>query len=310
MHRTISLALALAFAPLALAGDDHDASHAAWQLLENEQYAEAQAAYKEMAKTDPENGQNWFMLGYAYHVGGEYQKALKAYGKALENGSYATITEYNIGCAQALLGNADEAFAHLDAAMEAGFGDVPTMKADPDLESLHADTRWEGAVARALAIGYPCSADESMAQFDFWLGTWKVQSSDGMFIGKNTVEKVHNDCVVLEHWKGADHVTGMSMNYYDPAAEQWVQVWRGDRGGIGTFTGGLDETGAMVLTGTATSLDGSTTLARATWTSNEDGTVRQLFEKSPDEGATWKVKFDLTYHPVEVQSDDATSAAE
>jgi len=269
MHRTLSLALALLFAPLALAGEGHDASKAAWQLLENEQYAEAQAAYKGLAKADPENGKAWYMLGYAYHVGGDYQKALKAYGKALENGAHAATTEYNIGCAQALLGNADEAFAHLDAAMEAGFGDAPHMKADPDLESLHADTRWEGAVARAFSIGYPCAADESMAQFDFWLGTWKVQSADGVYIGKNPIEKVHNDCVVMEHWKGADHVTGMSMNYYDPSAEQWVQVWRGDRGGIAYLTGGLDESGAMVLTGTATSLDGSTVLARGTWTANE-----------------------------------------
>jgi hypothetical protein len=310
MHRVLSLALALVLAPAALAGEVDDASKAAWELLETKQYAAAQTAYKELAKSDTDNGQAWYMLGYAYHAGGEYKKALKSYDKALESGANAANTEYNIGCAQALLGNADEAFAHLDAAMEAGFGDAGHMKADTDLASLHADVRWADTVSRVWAIGSPCAGDASMAQFDFWLGTWKVKGADGKHIGKNTVEKVHNDCVVTEHWMGANHVSGMSMNYFDPAQQQWVQVWRGDRGGIGYFTGGLDESGAMVLTGTSTSHDGSTSHTRGVWTVNDDGTVRQMFEKSSDEGATWKVKYDLTYHRVETSSDDASSSAE
>ena len=60
MHRTVSfaLALSLALAPVALAGEGDDASKAAWELLENEQYAAAQAAYKELAKADEDDYMN------------------------------------------------------------------------------------------------------------------------------------------------------------------------------------------------------------------------------------------------------------
>ena len=38
-----------------------------------------------------------------------------------------------------------------------------------------------------------------------------------------------------------------------------------------------------------------TTLNRITWTPNKDGTVRQLWEASTDQGKTWQVAFDGLY---------------
>ena len=36
---------------------------------------------------------------------------------------------------------------------------------------------------------------------------------------------------------------------------------------------------------------------RGTWTPLEDGVVRQHFEQSGDDGATWTTWFDGYYHP-------------
>ena len=204
MRRIAALALALLLAPLARAGTDDTASKAAWKLLEDGKVAEAQAAFKALAKADADNGQRWFMLGYAYHAGGDYKRALKAYAEALDTGSYVPLTEYNIACAHSLLGDADEAFAHLDAAMEAGFGDVAQLEGDADLKALHGDPRWNQVLVRAFSIGSPCSSDEAMSQLDFWVGSWKVTAADGKPVGKNTIEKVHNDCMLIEHWTGAN----------------------------------------------------------------------------------------------------------
>jgi len=54
---------------------------------------------------------------------------------------------YNEACAWALAGDADRAFAALDAAVGAGLADVTLVESDADLASLRADARW----ARTLA---------------------------------------------------------------------------------------------------------------------------------------------------------------
>ena len=50
----------------------------------------------------------------------------------------------------------------------------------------------------------------------------------------------------------------------------------------------------MVLQGTSVTPRG-TSLNRITWTPNQDGTVRQHWENSRDEGATWQTVFDGLY---------------
>jgi hypothetical protein len=52
----------------------------------------------------------------------------------------------------------------------------------------------------------------------------------------------------------------------------------------------------MVLSGQRPARDGSgMVLHRISWTPNADGTVRQLWEASKDDGGTWAVLFDGLY---------------
>ena len=55
---------------------------------------------------------------------------------------------YNLGCAYALLGRADEAFERLGRAADAGYADRRQYEGDPDLAALRADPRWAGLLAR------------------------------------------------------------------------------------------------------------------------------------------------------------------
>lgn len=61
---------------------------------------------------------------------------------------------------------------------------------------------------------YPCCTEGHQA-FDFWVGDWLVTDTTGTIRGKNTIQRVEDGCVLLEHWRGATGSTGRSLNYYD-----------------------------------------------------------------------------------------------
>lgn len=147
----------------------------------------------------------------------------------------------------------------------------------------------------APAAGAPCSAPE-YRQFDFWVGEWAVTSAEQP-AGTNSIRPIHGGCALQENWQGAGEggVSGSSFNAYDRATGRWHQTWVDGNGTLLQLDGGLVD-GAMVLEGQRPSREGDgTTLHRISWTPNEDGTVRQLWEASQDDGGTWTVLFDGHY---------------
>lgn len=140
----------------------------------------------------------------------------------------------------------------------------------------------------------PCSAPEHR-QFDFWLGEWEVRDSAGKLAGNNRITRVQQGCALLEEWKGSSGVTGMSLNAYDADRKRWHQTWVDSTGGLLIIEGAFKD-GKMVLSGEAMSNDTppKKTMQRITW-EPRDGTVRQLWESSNDDGKTWTVAFDGRY---------------
>ena len=147
------------------------------------------------------------------------------------------------------------------------------------------------ALAQAPAGLPPCSAAEHR-QFDFWVGTWDV-SVAGNVAGGNEITLEEDGCVLHEHWRGSQGGTGQSFNFYDRAAKQWRQVWIDSGGNPLDLWGGLVE-GKMVLVGKTSTPKGSAR-QRITWSQNSDGSIRQLWESSTDDGNTWAISFDGTY---------------
>jgi|GEM_PF-386941 len=62
-------------------------------------------------------------------------------------GRQAASDHYNAACCSALAGDADSAFAALDAAISSGLRDMQNVKVDGDLKTLHTDPRWQGVLA-------------------------------------------------------------------------------------------------------------------------------------------------------------------
>lgn len=141
----------------------------------------------------------------------------------------------------------------------------------------------------------PCTGAQ-YRQFDFWLGSWEVRDPAGKLVGHNRIESAHDGCVLIEHWSGAKGVTGTSVNLYDRDRGRWHQTWVDSGGGLLQLDGGIDG-GAMVLSGDAFDTDApaQSSRQRITWTPQDDGRVRQLWEASTDGGRTWAVVFDGRY---------------
>jgi hypothetical protein len=137
-----------------------------------------------------------------------------------------------------------------------------------------------------------CDAPE-YRQFDFWVGDWQV-TIGGQPVGTNLVTLEEDGCLIHEHWKGARGGTGQSFNFYDRQDGRWHQVWVSSRGAVLNLSGTYQD-GRLEYTGTQASAPGGPPVQqRLTFTKNPDGTVRQLWETSPD-GKTWTTTFDGRY---------------
>lgn len=159
------------------------------------------------------------------------------------------------------------------------------------------------AMVCPVAAQTPCTQDAAFQQLDFWVGTWTVRDAQRQqVVGTNRIEKVLRGCALLEHWTSAREREGLSLFYYDVAAQTWKQVWVTDRA---TAPGGLKEKrlieafpdGGVRFQGEVALPDGRTYLDRTTLTPQPDGRVRQVIERSTDGGTTWQVGFDAYYIP-------------
>ena len=153
------------------------------------------------------------------------------------------------------------------------------------------------ASAQAAATSSPpaCAAAEHR-QFDFWIGTWDVFGPAGRQVGTNRIERIADGCALLEQWTGNGNVTGKSLNIYDATDGRWHQTWVDNGGTLLMLVGGLvDRSMVMTMSGPAQAAGKPAPLQRITWTPAPDGSVRQLWESSSDDGGSWAVVFDGRY---------------
>jgi hypothetical protein len=140
----------------------------------------------------------------------------------------------------------------------------------------------------------------SARDFDYWVGEWDVYGPQGRQVGTNSITRLLDGGALAEHWRGAGGVEGHSLNAYDATADRWHQTWVDSSGGLLLLDGGLVGD-AMVLEGTLPRPDAPCAVPqrqRITWTREPNG-VRQHWQTSDDEGATWQTAFDGHYRPRE-----------
>lgn len=249
--------------------------------------------WRRWVKAHPDDGAAWFALAGAEHQLARWDAAAAGWERAVALGVRPGASGYNLGCALARAGRADDALRALDAA--AGFATGDQLRADPDLASLQADPRFAGVIDRAEAARYPCDHDPRYRAFDFWVGDWVVERG-GQRLGTNTITREQHGCVLLERWTDTFGGAGTSFTFLDPTADRWRQLWIDGSGRIAEYAGGFESADRLVMEARTASPGAADGRSRGTWTRNPDGTVRQVFEAQSADG-TWVVTFDGTYRP-------------
>ena len=137
--------------------------------------------------------------------------------------------------------------------------------------------------------------NEKHAEFDFWVGTWNVTNPDGTPAGKNSIEKIQDNCVLRENWTSAKSgYTGTSHNFFNGKTKQWEQIWLDNQGQSLHLKGHKVGNKMILRTDDEINEEGLTFYHQLTWTANEDGTVRQLWETFTN-GKEVSIAFDGLY---------------
>ncbi len=128
--------------------------------------------------------------------------------------------------------------------------------------------------------------------FDFWVGEWDVHRSDtGELVGRNVITSLHGGRVLAENYSTvASGFSGSSLNAFDAASGRWHQCWMDSAGLVLDLYGGVADE-EMVMYGESQSGQRE----RISWTPLADGSVRQHWQQSTDQGVTWVTVFDGTY---------------
>ena len=145
------------------------------------------------------------------------------------------------------------------------------------------------APAGAQAPATPPIPPET-AQCDFWVWDWDA-TTGGQAQGVNHITK-RWDRVVVEEFKGTN-MEGHSVSVYDTNTKCWKQTWVDSQGGYLDFTGGFAD-GKMTLS-RSFAKDGKTILQRMVWYDITPDAFNWNWERSDDNGATWKVNWNIHY---------------
>jgi tetratricopeptide (TPR) repeat protein len=260
-------------------------------------WAKAAELYESMAKAHPEIPRLWFRLANSQREMGKLDLALQTLEQGLKVGVQPVFAEYLIGSIYAQKGERDKALEHLQKALDAGYNQSDQFDSDTHLAALRADERFAKMRAQAEHNLKPCATTSENRQFDFWLGEWDVQTTDGgVPAGQSKIELILGDCVVQENWQSnGNPYAGKSYNIYNTALKRWEQFWVDNSAGNIFFYGGLKDGVMDYWTDEIPQPNGPALKRHLQFIKLAPDKVRQYSQGSTDGGKTWKPEYDFTY---------------
>jgi tetratricopeptide (TPR) repeat protein len=265
------------------------------ELLRAQRWSEAAQAYEAIAKAEPKNAPAWYGLASARYRLEQFAPAAEAFRKNIDL-TKNPVAMFNLACVYARMNQKDEALDWLGRAL------APENKVrylldlnDPGLNALHDDPRYKELWLAADKRKNPCMYRAESRQFDFWIGEWDAFNRQGRKDGTSVIQRIAGGCGILENWTNAfGGGGGKSVNFYDPIAGKWFQYWIGADGNPSRYSG-IYKDDAIRYEGEPSTQNGKRVITRMTFFNIDANTVRQLVERSDDEGKTWTISYDYKY---------------
>lgn len=254
------------------------------KLFQAQNWRASIEAYSELVRQDESNADYRFRLGRSYLELQQYLEAIEHLDKVLVLDASQQIRNrslYSLARAHAGAGNKEGAIRAIGALADAGARIYAAVSSAPEIEDFVGLPQFSAALAKLK----PCAGNENQG-FDFWIGEWTVTSPSREGWSADSSITRHNDgCSIHESYSSPQGYTGSSINFYDQNDRKWHQTWIDNQGAALYLEGGLVD-GNMVMS------DGEN---RITWSKQPDGTVRQHWETTSDEGKSWTTAFDGYY---------------
>jgi hypothetical protein len=147
----------------------------------------------------------------------------------------------------------------------------------------------------AAADPAPCAASPAARQLDYWVGDWAVGPVGAPSQGHSHVHLSLDKCLLIESW-GSDKTDHQGENAlaYNDGDRTWHGLFVDNRGRVHVFQGAVAP-GAAEFTGPSRDANGNVVLNRVKVVRVNADNVEQIWEKSPDNGATWATEFSRHY---------------
>ena len=268
-------------------------------FFNNQDWSQAIKSYNKYLKKNKRDSMAWFRVGKSYASMKEYDKAIESFDQSLSTNFYPSYVHFNKAKTYAVMMKPDEMYQSLNDANENGFFNFKLLLTDEDFGKVQEEPDFQKVFMKAKENAYPCLIDANSRQFDFWLGKWDVFVR-GRKVGENTITMANGGCAIHESYTTPGVYTGQSINYYDKLDKKWHQTWVASGGGVLDYVEIDKAEGMLQFQCDYLNGQGQTVKSRLTFTKNDDGSVRQLFEDSTD-GENWTPSFDGLYKLQEEQ---------
>ncbi len=143
----------------------------------------------------------------------------------------------------------------------------------------------------AAANSGPCATDPQSRQLDFWVGSWTVATPGGTSTATSKVSLALDQCLLVENWDDGRGHSGENLFAYSPEAKTWYGMFADNTGRLHVFSDGKVASGIAEFRGTSHGPKGETGLNKVRVTRIDANRVEQTWQKSSDNGATWKPEF-------------------
>lgn len=237
-------------------------------------------------------------LGFCFHKTKKLDEAIVYYIKSeklAKNQALAVTVQARLAKVYSMQRQDQKSLEYLRKAVSNGYANVSELNSDPDFSNLRKAKSFEHIYDSLYNITYPCKKDPKRREFDFWLGTWNVFTTQGDHpAGESNIDYASEGCMILENYKSFGGYTGKSMNYVNEKNE-WEQTWMGSDGAVAKFDHGKYDGKEMLFTFEKTDRNGNKKTGKFHFYKIGNNVVRQMQESSADNGITYSVDYDLTY---------------